>query len=495
MSVMSPSVRDQVLASLEQLLGDPAQVEQWFRKLDYHMGNDDRIEVFVPNAFFKDLYEHKYLGYLEEAFRRILGKPVRVQVQVAPNRIGFVAPASAATTAPRSPTAPAASAVVPSTEEYRPASPALSSVPTATGPASSRLDLEPAAATVHPELNPQYTFENFVVAPENRLAHASAMAVAENPGRAYNPLFIHASVGLGKTHLLQAFCHTLLHRSPRMVLRYLSCEEFINEYIASLQRKEIDSFRRTYRSADVLVIDDIHFLANKQQSQEEIFHTFNTLHNAQKQIILSSDQAPQDIPTLEDRLVSRFRWGLVATLAPPGIETRTAILRQKAEDMKSELPPGGISDEVVNFIATHVHRNIRELVGAITNVVMHARYTRQPITLASARESLQHLVDLQAPPVDVHRIQEGVATYFGIKTSDLILKKRGKSNISQARHVAVYLARHMTNMSQAEVGRYFGSRDHTTILNSEQTIAQKISSDPDFRTSIEKLKSRILSQS
>ncbi|MBI5368626.1 MAG: chromosomal replication initiator protein DnaA, partial [Planctomycetes bacterium] len=348
--------------------------------------------------------------------------------------------------------------------------------------------LSPLAA----QLNPRYTFDNYVVGAENRLAHAAALAVADNPSKAYNPLFLYGSVGVGKTHLLQAVCHTLLRRNPRANLLYLSCEEFVNEFLSAIMNpRTMDTFRGKHRGADVLVIDDIHFLTAKEQSQEEIFHTFNTLHNAQRQIILSSDQAPQDIPTLQERLVSRFKWGMVASLSTPGLETRTAILRKKAEEMRAELPPGGVADEVLDFLAGSIERNVRELVGAFTTIAGTARLSGQPLTIAFARSVLTERGHLRPQMVDVRRIQEEVARYYGIKPTDLTSSKRGKANIAEARHLAIYLARTLTRMSQSEVGDLF-NRDHSTVLNSEQVIARKLTEDADFSSTLKMLESRIL---
>ncbi|MEK7450077.1 MAG: chromosomal replication initiator protein DnaA, partial [Planctomycetota bacterium] len=330
------------------------------------------------------------------------------------------------------------------------------------------------------QLNPHYTFDRFVVGACNRLAHAATLAVAENPSKAYNPLFIHGAVGLGKTHLLQAACWTALEKNPRLKLYYLSCENFVNDYISAVKRGACEEFRNKYRSADILAIDDIHFLGvgEKIGSQEEFFHTFNALHNAQKQIILSSDSPPQEIPTLTDRLVSRFKWGMVVRLDPPTFELRMAILKQKAELKRVSVP-----DDTLNFIATLIDSNIRELEGGMNKVIASASLLGRPINLALAQEALKDTGGTRTSPISVNNIQEVVSNYFNIKIAEMQSKKRVKS-VSFPRQVGIYLARTLTDRSLEEIGAAFGGKDHTTVMYSVEKIKHRLHRDKEFQSTV-----------
>ncbi len=330
-------------------------------------------------------------------------------------------------------------------------------------------------------LNPSYTFENFVVGSSNRLAHAAAVAVADSPGLAYNPLFLHGSVGLGKTHLLQAICHAVLRRPRQLQILYLSCESFTNDFVSALERGQVENFRYKYRHVDVLLIDDIQFLAKTEKTQEEFFHTFNTLYNAQKQIILSSDSAPKDIPTLEERLVSRFKWGLVTSIDPPSLEMRVAILRNKARIRGLEFPP-----DVVQFVAETVTSNIRELEGAVLKLLAYAKLTERPLDLALAREVLKDHLRAPLRRVTIDGIVQRVTQAFGVKLADLQGKRRTKS-ISLPRQVCMYLARSLTDHSLEEIGGYFGGRDHTTVIAALDRVKMLRERDPAFSGLVDKL--------
>jgi chromosomal replication initiator protein len=330
-------------------------------------------------------------------------------------------------------------------------------------------------------LNPNYTFENFVVAPTNRLAHAACVAVCDAPGMAYNPLFLHGTVGLGKSHLLQATCHRMLERRADTNILYLSCESFVNQFIASVERGELEQFRFRYRHVDVLVIDDINYLADKERTQEEFFHTFNTLYQAQKQVILSSDLPPQEIPNLQERLVSRFKWGLVARLDKPGFETRVAIVTKKARLRGTAMP-----DEVTNFIARVMDTNVRELEGAVVRVVAQADLTGEALTIDLARQVLADVITQPSREVTVPQIIDAVVRRYGVKVSDLQGKKRQQS-ISLPRQVSMYLARRMTNLSLEEIGGYFGGRDHTTVLHAERKIDDMLRTDSALQAALETL--------
>ncbi|MCU0722265.1 MAG: chromosomal replication initiator protein DnaA [Planctomycetes bacterium] len=330
-------------------------------------------------------------------------------------------------------------------------------------------------------LNPGYKFEHFVVGPSNRLAQAASLAVVESPGYAFNPLFLHGSVGLGKTHLLQAVAHEALRRHANSAILYLSCETFTNHFIAAVEKGDLEAFRNRYRHVDFLLIDDIHHLANKEGTQEEFFHTFNTLYNAGKQIVLTSDSPPKEIPSLEERLVSRFKWGLVACMESPHFETRVAILRKKAALHGYEFP-----EEVIQYLAERLQTNVREMEGAIVKIVAYASLTGERITLALAREAVRDIVKPPETPVTMDDILSIVTGSYNVRLSDLQSKKRSKS-VSLPRQLCMYLARKMTRYSLEEIGGYFGGRDHTTVMYAEQRIERLAESDPGFRSSLENL--------
>ena len=323
-------------------------------------------------------------------------------------------------------------------------------------------------------LNPDYTFEQFVTGPCNRLPHAASQAVAEQPGQAYNPLFIHGGVGLGKTHLLQAICQRVLERTPDARIVYLSCDTFVNEFMAAIQDGDMNKFRNRYRHADVLVIDDIHFLRGRERTQEEFFHTFNTLYQGHKQIILSADCPPGEIPELEDRLVSRFKWGLEARVDKPCYETRVAILQKKSRMRGLSLP-----DDVVCYVAAKVENNTRELEGAITKMQGLSLLSDGHIDLDVAHAALGESVTAEQKLITVQQIIEAVTKYYGVKVSDLQGKRRHKS-IAFPRQVCMYLARRHTRYSLEEVGGYFGGRDHTTVLHAVRVVTEDVASDPEI---------------
>jgi chromosomal replication initiator protein len=340
-------------------------------------------------------------------------------------------------------------------------------------------------------LSPDYTFENFVTGPCNRLPHAAAVAVAEQPGRAYNPLFIHGGVGLGKTHLLQAVCGKVLERNPSARILYLSCDSFINQFINAIETGEMNQFRHRYRHVDMLVIDDIHFLAGRDRTQEEFFHTFNTLYQGHKQIILSADCPPSEIPELEERLVSRFNWGLVARIEKPCYETRVAILNKKARMRGLELP-----DDVVCYIAAKIENNTRELEGAITKLQGMNLLREQsgggtgPIDLELAKAALGESATPEQRRITIQQILDAVTKYYNVRLSDLQSKKRHKS-IAFPRQVCMYLARRHTRYSLEEIGGYFGGRDHTTVLHAVRTIDHDVAEDRDVAKQLSHIESQL----
>ena len=388
----------------------------------------------VPSRLAKEWVETRYAGLITGALREVLARSISIQVTVA--------------------------------EHAAPAPPP---------PVPARLP-----DTV--QLSPKYTFDTFVIGSGNRFAHAAAMAVAESPARAYNPLFIYGGVGLGKTHLLQAIGHHVIHGKGLRRVAYISSEKFTNELINAIRDDRTLEFRTRYRNVDVLLIDDIQFLAGKERTQEEFFHTFNTLHEASRQIIITSDRPPKDIPTLEDRLRSRFEWGLIADIQPPDLETRIAILRKKAELDGIRVP-----DEVAEFIAQRIQSNIRELEGALVRVVAYANLTRSPITGELASEILKELLPAAAAkPVTIASLQKIVAEHFDIRVEEMRAKRRTKG-VAFPRQVAMYLARELTDASLPRIGEEFGGRDHTTVMHACDRVKAAIAADAQFAARLKRL--------
>ena len=336
-------------------------------------------------------------------------------------------------------------------------------------------------------LNPRYTFENFVVGNSNRFAHAAALAVAEAPAKAYNPLFLYGGVGLGKTHLMHAIGHFILQQNPSQKVLYITSENFTNELINSIrdQGSEVnnnETFRNRYRNVDVLLIDDIQFIARKERTQEEFFHTFNALYEANKQIIISSDKPPKDIEPLEERLRSRFEWGLIGDIQPPDYETRIAILRKKAQIDKLTIP-----DEINTFIASRVDSNIRELEGTLNKIVALAHLTNQPVSMEVAAKAVKDITSSRTKVITSSLIQQVVAKYYNLKIDDLKSSKRS-SDIAYPRQIAMYLCREIANISLPQIGRDFGGRDHTTVIHACNKINTDLKSKPDLKNTIEELK-------
>jgi len=335
-------------------------------------------------------------------------------------------------------------------------------------------------------LNPKYTFDTFVIGNSNRLAHAASVAVAESPAKAYNPLFIYGGVGLGKTHLMHAIGHYVLSQNPSTRVLYVSSEKFTNELINAIKDDRNEEFRTKYRNIDILLIDDIQFIGGKERTQEEFFHTFNSLYEAGKQIIVSSDKPPKDIPTLEERLRSRFEWGLIADIQPPDLETRIAILRKKAQMESLDVP-----NDVMVFIADKIAYNIRELEGALNRVVAYSSLTESEINVELATEALKDILSAaRTKVINSATIQEAVARYFDIKPEEFKSKKRNR-DIAYPRQIAMYLCRELTDMSLPKIGDEFGGRDHTTVIHACDKIAEDIESNPETRRVLEELKKTI----
>lgn len=357
----------------------------------------------------------------------------------------------------------------------------FNSAQAAVKPAHTVSEAELAARPDALTINPDYGFENFVFGPNNRLAHAAAVAVSDNPGQAYNPLFIHGDVGLGKTHLLQAICLKIREARPDAVMHYVSCDGFISDFMNSVQSGQMSAFRHRFRDVDMLVIDDIHFLAKRDRTQEEFFHTFNTLYQARKQIVLSCDAPPEEIPDLEDRLVSRFNWGLVTKIDAPCYETRVAIVKKKAQLRRVDLP-----DDVVCHIAAQIDSNIRELEGAIVKIQILASVEKRPIDLELAQTALGGSPQRVGRRPTVDAIINVVTDFFSVKRTDLLGKRRHKS-ISLPRQVCMYLARKETPHSLEEIGAHFGGRDHTTVMHAVRTIEAKTLEDSQFASVVQSL--------
>jgi chromosomal replication initiator protein len=437
--------KEKILSFLESRL-EPKVYDTWCRSLELEPAGDNAYRVPTANPFYRDWLEKLLRKPLEDAFTNLFGKTPDLVFQVNASPLAALAPTPV----------PAATVAPPAAEP-------------------------PAPAVTDFGYNPNYTFETFVEGPSNRMAFAASVAVSENPATLYNPLFIHGGVGLGKTHLLQAICHAILKKSPGAKVLYLSCEDFVNGYIYAIQKKTLETFRSRYRNADVLVIDDIHFLADKEGSQEEFFHTFNALHMAGRQMILSSDQPAADIRSLSQQLLSRFRSGFEARIMSPAYETRLAILRGKADARRVEVP-----QEVLGYVASIVESNIRELEGALTKVLGYAALAKRPVDLALAQEVLRETPPPAPASMSIAEIQQIVARYFHKKVSDLHSRRWTKST-SQARQICIYLCRKFTGTSLEELGSHFGGKDHTTMLYSIRKVEKLLGKNASIRADVERL--------
>ena len=343
-----------------------------------------------------------------------------------------------------------------------------------------------AAASPAPAIKATNTFENFIVGPENEMAHGASLAVAKEPGHYYNPLFIHGPTGLGKTHLMHAIAHSVYAANPQARIAYISSETFTNDFIQALQTGSVASFRRRYRELDLLLIDDIHFLAGKESTQDEFFHTFNELHNNHKQVVLTSDRPASEIAKLQERLVSRFQWGMVCSIQAPGLETRIAILRKKAAARGLDLQP-----EIAEFIASRIARNVRNLEGAVTRIVGLVGMTRKPLELAQVEKLLHDiLVEEASHTLTAEVIQRKVAEHYRIQMSDMTSKRR-MQNIAFPRQVAMYLATQLTGMSLVSIGQAFGGRDHGTVIHARKTVVNQMEVDANVRRTVEYLRAQL----
>ncbi len=446
---------DDVLSVVRPELNTPT-FKTWFEHTSPVDISENRLVVAVQNEFTREWLESRYSGLLRSALTQVCKRDISVEFTV-----------------PESP--------VPSETVEAPVIADLPVVP------DVALSSQP--PSVNGNFNPKYTFDSYVMGPSNQFAHAAALAVAESPGRAYNPLFIYGGVGLGKTHLLQAIGRYVQIAFPHMKVKYVSTEQFTNDFINSIgdrDRKRIDGFRQQYRTNDVLLVDDIQFLRGKEGIQEEFFHTFNTLQQAGKQVILSSDRPPKDIEKLEERLRSRFEMGLMTDIQPPDLETRIAILRRKIEAENLNVPY-----DVISFVADRVSSNIRELEGALIRVVAFSSLTRSTVSLELAREVLKDIFpERSARPITVSTIQREVCKYYSISPSELTGNKRSQS-IVYPRQIAMYLAREMTDLSLPRIGAEFGGRDHTTVMHATAKITKLMNADREVYNQIQSLTNTI----
>lgn len=420
--------------------------DTWLKPTRYSHAENGKIFVTVPTAEFQHVGE-RYADLIAEAIEN-LGLEFK-DVEFIPAEKPAFAPA-------RSETPTHAAAAVPGSQ--------------------SRFDWDGAA-----QLDPKYIFENFVIGSANQFANAAARAVAERPSKAYNPLFVYGGVGLGKTHLVQAIGHETKKIYPHLSIRYLSSETFTNEMISSLRYDRMSSFRDKFRNVDVLLVDDIQFLAQKERTQEEFFHTFNALHGSQKQIVIASDRPPKELAEIEDRLRSRFEWGLIADIQMPDLETKVAILQKKAEEQRVAIPT-----DVALFIASNVRSNIRELEGALVRLIAHSSMTGAEITLPYAQQTLKNLIDAQVKKVTIEAIQKMVAEQFGMRLAEIKAKNNSRQ-IVYPRQIAMYLAKHLTDASLPEIGRQFGGKHHTTVLHSVEKIEEQRKEDKDLNRMLNKL--------
>jgi len=426
---------------LKTQIGETA-FQTWIVPLKATEHSGAQLNLSAPDSFFREWVDQHYRTPIQDLLREIASKPeITISIDARADSAGTVAAPVLVEPAPRRP--------------------------------ADNLSLT--------ALNPRYTFEHFVIGPSNRHAHAYSMAVAESPAKAYNPLFIYGGVGLGKTHLIQAICHHLSRTFPEMKIHYVSSERFTNELIDAIQHHSTTAFRQKYRHVDILVIDDIHFIAGKESTQEEFFHTFNALYDAHKQIVFCSDRPPKEINNLQDRLVSRFGWGLTTDVQPPDFETRVAILRKKIER-----EPVAVPQDVMMFIAQLIKTNIRELEGALIRTIAYSLLEEEPVTLDLAKEVLKDLLKEPERLVTIDFIQRCVAEEFGIGLPDLKTKRRTKT-VVLPRQIAMYLSRVLTDLSLPEIGAHFGGKDHTTVLHSFNKIKEDMAKNEQLKNKVERI--------
>ncbi|MFA6301858.1 MAG: chromosomal replication initiator protein DnaA [Legionella sp.] len=438
---MSAAVWQKCLGILQDEYS-PQQFNTWLRPLQA-LYDEQRLVLLAPNRFVVDWVKRHFFSRIEELIQQFCGETIKsVSIEIGSKAVEPVASAPVNTV----------------------------STPIDTVKAASKKAVDYKSS----HLNKKFLFESFVEGNSNQLARAASMQVAERPGDAYNPLFIYGGVGLGKTHLMHAIGNTILKNNPDAKVLYLHSERFVADMVKAIQTNSINEFKRFYRSLNALLIDDIQFFAGKDRSQEEFFHTFNALLEGQQQIILTSDRYPKEIEGMEERLKSRFGWGLTVAVEPPELETRVAILISKAEQSNIELPY-----EVAFFIAKRIRSNVRELEGALRRVIANAHFTGKPITIEFVHEALRDLLALQDKLVTIENIQKTVAEYYKVKVADLLSKRRSRS-IARPRQMAMALSKELTNHSLPEIGDHYGGRDHTTVIHACRKVKELIQDDSDF---------------
>ena len=441
---------NETLEIIKSKLSKPS-FDTWLKSTEAVDINDNRIIVQAPNEFSREWLETRYVELISDTLYQVTQKELRVDFTTPQERDNLE-----------------------ESIQYR------------ENFLKKNQDEDSEENGNNSPLNPKYTFDTFVVGNNNRFAHAASLAVAEAPAKAYNPLFIYGDVGLGKTHLMQAIGHYIMKHYPESTVVYISSETFTNELINAIRDDQTTEFRNKYRNIDVLLVDDIQFVAGKERTQEEFFHTFNALHEANKQIILSSDRPPKEIPTLEDRLRSRFEWGLITDIQKPDFETRMAILRKKAKIENLQLPDG-----VIAYIAQQIKSNIRELEGALIRVVAYSSLTNKRINKELAQDALKDIIPAAKPrEVSIKLIKEIVTEHYSLKMKDMHSKSRIQS-VAFPRQIAMYLSRELTDSSLPQIGDEFGGRDHTTVIHAHNKISEKIENDASFKNTIEKLTEKI----
>jgi len=445
MENLSPNIWDKAKDIIKSQINSQS-FETWFLPIKFVHSTQNSITLEVPNKFFKDWIVDRYLKLIADALKKSAGDGVEVSFSI------------------------------PARPEGEP------NINNGAGQAGEKQRPRPSEVPAKQiGLNPKYTFDDFVIGPSNRFAHAASLAVSETPAKAYNPLFIYGGVGLGKTHLMLSIGNKTASQHTGLKVLYISSEQFTNQLISAIQNRTTIKFRQRYRGVDILLIDDIQFIAGKEATQEEFFHTFNALHDAHKQIVISSDRSPKDIPGLEERLVSRFEWGLVTDIQAPDLETRAAILRKKA--LRETIP---VPDDVTLFIAEKIKSNIRELEGALIRVVAYAKLIGKEISVLLVKEVLKDMMLEDEVNVSVELIQKKVADYFNIKLSDLKSKKRSRA-IVYPRQMAMFLARDLTDYSLPEIGGFFGGKDHTTVLHACDKISKEVKKNKNTKVLLDKL--------
>ena len=443
---MDANLQDLWEQTLNVLKNEMSEVSfnTWMKSCDPISISEDTIKISVPNSFTRDILNNRYKDLVANSIQGICSKLYKLEFLI--------------------------SSEVALEEKNK----------------AIKIKGSPLNEEISNTLNPKYTFDSFVIGNSNRFAHAASLAVAEAPAKAYNPLFIYGGVGLGKTHLMHEIGHYILENNPNAKVEYVSSEKFTNELINAIKHDKNEEFRNKYRHVDVLLIDDIQFIAGKEGTQEEFFHTFNALHDANKQIILSSDRPPKEIPTLEDRLRSRFEWGLIADIQVPDFETRMAILKKKADLERLNVP-----NEVMVYVATKIKSNIRELEGALIRIVAYSSLTNREVSVDLASEALKDIISKkQGKSITIESIQDIVSSYFNLRVEDFKSQRRTR-NVAYPRQIAMYLSRKLTDMSLPKIGEEFGGRDHTTVIHAYEKISENLKTDEGLQSTVDDITKKL----